>query len=77
MPMPTAAALHHTCLVHLTIEAVRAAKAELFGQSRALIPEGGIGDDVEIGYFQFPEIGSPVEVLFLDVAQFPPPEQVI
>lgn len=68
---------HHTCLVYPTIEAVRAAKAGLARQGRELIQEGGTGDDFEFGYFQFDEIGSPVEVLFLDMTRFPPPEQVI
>ncbi len=31
----------------------------------------------DFAYFDFPEIGSVVEVLFLDAAQLPPPEAVI
>lgn len=68
---------HHTCLVYATIEEVRAAKADLVRQGRELIQEGHSGDSFEFGYFQFPEIASPVEVLFIDMAQMPPPEQVI
>lgn len=68
---------HHTCLVYATIEEVRAAKADLVRQGRELIQEGHSGDFFEFGYFQFPEIASPVEVLFLDAARLPPPEQVI
>jgi hypothetical protein len=68
---------HHTCLVYPSLEAVREAKAELSRQGRQLIQEGGTGDVFEFAYFLFPEIGSPVEVLFLDAAKLPPPEVVV
>lgn len=41
------------------------------------IQEAGAGDLFEFAYFDFPEIGSAVEVLFLDIAQMPPAEAVI
>ena len=68
---------HHTCLVYPTLEAVREAKTELRRQGRELIQEGSAGNVFDFGYFLFPEIGSAVEVLYLDVAKLPPPEAVI
>jgi hypothetical protein len=77
MTMPSPAALHHTCVVYPTIDAVREAKAELLRQGREIIQEGSAGDVFDLGYFSFPEIGSVVELLYLDAAQLPPPEVVI
>jgi catechol 2,3-dioxygenase-like lactoylglutathione lyase family enzyme len=68
---------HHTCLVYASLAEVRAAKAELVRQGRELIQEASGGDAFEFAYFQFPEIGSAVEVLYLDPAQLPPPDGVI
>jgi methylmalonyl-CoA/ethylmalonyl-CoA epimerase len=68
---------HHTCLVYPSLEAVREAKAELLRQGREMIQEASGGDLFEFGYFSFPEIGSAVELLFLDAARLPPPEAVI
>lgn len=71
------ASFHHTCLMYPSIEAVRAAKAELVLQGRELLQEGSGGDVFDFGYFVFPEIGSAVELLYLDATQLPPPEAVI
>ena len=68
---------HHACLFYPSIDAVRAAKAELRRQGRELVVEGGTGDMFEFGYFRAPEIGSLLEVLYLDASQLPPPEGVI
>jgi methylmalonyl-CoA/ethylmalonyl-CoA epimerase len=68
---------HHTCLVYPTLAAVREAKAELLRQGREMIQEASAGNVFEFGYFIFPEIGSTVELLYLDAAQLPPPEAVI
>ena len=68
---------HHTCLVYPSLEAVREAKADLRRQGRELIQEASGGDVFDFGYFRFPEIGSLVEVMFLDPAKLPPPESVI
>jgi catechol 2,3-dioxygenase-like lactoylglutathione lyase family enzyme len=68
---------HHTCLVYPTIGALREASAELKRQGRVAIQEAGAGDLFEFAYFDFPEIGSAVEVLFLDIAEMPPAEAVI
>jgi len=74
---PNGEGFHHTCLFYPSIEAVRAAKAELRRQGRELVQEGSGGTVFEFGYFRFPEIGSLVEVLYLDPTQLPPPEAVI
>ena len=68
---------HHTCLVYPTLGAEREAKAELRRQGRELVQEGSAGDVFEFGYFRFPEIGSLVELLYLDGAKLPAPEAVI
>lgn len=68
---------HHTCLLYPSMAAVREAKAELTRQGRVPIQEGSAGDVFAFGYFHFPEIGSLVELLYLDAAQLPPPEAVI
>jgi methylmalonyl-CoA/ethylmalonyl-CoA epimerase len=68
---------HHTCLVYPSIGAVREAKAELLRQGREMIQEASTGNVFDFGYFLFPEIGSTVELLFLDAAQLPAPEAVI
>jgi catechol 2,3-dioxygenase-like lactoylglutathione lyase family enzyme len=68
---------HHTCVVYPTMAAVREAKAELLRQGREMIQEGSAGDVFDFSYFSFPEIGSVVELLYLDAAQLPAPELVI
>lgn len=68
---------HHTCLVYPTHEALKEAKAELVRQGRELLQEASAGDLFDFAYFQFPEIGSAVEVLFLDGAKLGPPERTI
>jgi len=68
---------HHTGLVYPSLDAVRAAKAELLRQGRELIQEGRTADVFDFAYFLFPEIGSAVEVLYLDTAKLPPPEAVV
>jgi hypothetical protein len=56
---------------------VRKAKADLLRQGRELIQEGSAGDVFDFSYFLFPEIGSAVELLYLDAAKLPPPEAVV
>jgi hypothetical protein len=68
---------HHTCLVYPSLETLREAKAELRRQGREVVQEATGGDVFEFAYFGFPEIGSLVEVLYLDGAKLPAPEVVI
>jgi hypothetical protein len=68
---------HHTCFVYASLAEVRAAKAELLRQGRELIQEASAGERFELAYFELAEIGSAVEVLFLDPALLPPPDAVI
>jgi catechol 2,3-dioxygenase-like lactoylglutathione lyase family enzyme len=68
---------HHTCLAYPSIEAVREAKAALRRQGREILQEGGAGDVFEFCYVVMPEIGSLVELLFLDASKLPPPDAVI
>jgi methylmalonyl-CoA/ethylmalonyl-CoA epimerase len=68
---------HHTCLVYETLEAVREAKADLRRQGRELVQEAATEDVFDLAYFRFPEIGSLIEVLYLDTTKLPAPELVI
>lgn len=68
---------HHTCLVYATLDELRAAKRALVAEGRELIQEGSRDDLFEFAYFQFPEIGSAVEVLYLDGAKLGAPEKVL
>jgi catechol 2,3-dioxygenase-like lactoylglutathione lyase family enzyme len=68
---------HHTCLAYPSIQAVREAREALRRQGREPIQEGSGGDVFEFGYYHFPEIGSFVELMYLDAAQLPAPEAVI
>jgi hypothetical protein len=68
---------HHTCLLYSSLEAAREAKAEFRRQGRRLVQEGSTGDVFDFSYFDFPEIGSLIEVLYLDASKLPPPEVVI
>ena len=68
---------HHTCLVYPSLEAVREATAELRRQGREPVQEGSAGDAFAFAYFPFPEIGSLLEVLYLDASKLPAREVVI
>jgi hypothetical protein len=52
-------------------------KAHLVKQGRTVIQEGRAGDVFEFAYVAFPEIGSAVELLYIDLTKMPPPEMVI
>jgi methylmalonyl-CoA/ethylmalonyl-CoA epimerase len=66
---------HHTCFIYPSLESLRAAKAELEAQGRELIQTGGLGDLGEFHYFEVPELGSVLEVLYL--TELPAPEALI
>ncbi len=65
---------HHACLVYPTMAAMREARAELLRQGREIFQEGSAGDVFAFCYVAFPEIGSPIELLYLDGAKLPAPE---
>jgi hypothetical protein len=52
-------------------------KAELRRQGREVIQECWAGDVFDFAYVLFPEIGSVVELLYLDASKLPAPEAVI
>jgi catechol 2,3-dioxygenase-like lactoylglutathione lyase family enzyme len=65
---------HHTCLSYPSLAALRAAKASLVAEGRMLLQEAGAGDAFEFAYFDLPELGSVLELLFLDPSRMPPPD---
>jgi hypothetical protein len=67
---------HHTCIAFGTHEELQQAKAELETQGREMIQHGGLGELGEFCYFDMPETGGALELLFLSGA-LPPPEQTI
>jgi hypothetical protein len=68
---------HHTCLLYATAGDLQEVKTHLVKQGRTVIQEGRAGDVFEFAYLAFPEIGSLVELLYLDLAKMPPPEMVV
>jgi methylmalonyl-CoA/ethylmalonyl-CoA epimerase len=68
---------HHVCMAYSSMDDVRAAKRELRRQGREIIQEGSGGDMFDFSYVLFPELDCPVELLYLDASQLPPPERVI
>jgi hypothetical protein len=67
--------MHHTCVAYATREAMRAGKAELARQGRTVVQSADMGELGEFCYFEIPELGSLVELLFLN--PLPPPETTI
>jgi len=68
---------HHACLVYGSLAELRAAKGELLAQGRLAIQEGFGGEAFEFAYFDFPELGSAVEILYLDPASLGPPDATL
>ena len=67
--------MHHTCIAYATREAMNAAKTELARQGRTMVQSADMGELGEFCYFEMPELGSLVELLFLH--PLPPPEATI
>jgi hypothetical protein len=66
---------HHTCIAYASHEDMQAAKAELLGQGREMIQNGGAPGAFEFCYFDMAETGSVLELLWL--GELPPPEKTI
>lgn len=67
--------LHHTCIAYASREALQESKAELVRQGREMVQSADMGELGEFCYFEMPEIGSLLELLF--VTELPPPEATI
>jgi hypothetical protein len=66
---------HHTCVAYPTREAMQEAKAELVRQRREIVQSADMGELGELCYFDLPELGALLELLY--VTELPPPEKTI
>jgi catechol 2,3-dioxygenase-like lactoylglutathione lyase family enzyme len=66
---------HHTGIAYQTQEAVEEARAELLSQGRELIQGGTVDGAFAFYYFDVPELGGALELLWL--AALPDPEMTI
>jgi hypothetical protein len=66
---------HHTCVAYPSREAMRAAKAELVRQGREIVQSADMGELGEFCYFDIPEMGALLELLY--VTELPAPEKTI
>ena len=66
---------HHTCIAYASLEAMREAKDELVKQGREMIQSASLGENAEFCYFDIPENGAILELLYLK--ELPPPEKTI
>jgi methylmalonyl-CoA/ethylmalonyl-CoA epimerase len=67
--------LHHTCIRYPSREALLEAKAELERQGRSMVQSADMGDLGEFCYYDIPEMGSLIELLYF--TELPPPEKTI
>jgi Glyoxalase/Bleomycin resistance protein/Dioxygenase superfamily len=66
---------HHTCIAYSSREAMREAKEELVRQGREIVQSADMGELGEFCYFEMPEMGALLELLY--VTELPPPEKTI
>jgi hypothetical protein len=66
---------HHTCVAYPSREAMQAAKADLVRQGREVVQSADMGELGEFCYFDIPEMGALLELLY--VTELPPPEKTI
>jgi catechol 2,3-dioxygenase-like lactoylglutathione lyase family enzyme len=66
---------HHTCIAYPSREAMREATAELVRQGREIVQSAEMGELGELCYFEIPEMGALLELLY--VTELPPPEKTI
>lgn len=67
--------LHHTCIAYPSLDAMRQAKDELMKQGRVIIQSAVLGELGEFCYFDIPETGAILELLYLKEEL--PPEKTI
>jgi len=68
---------HHSCLAFATRDALLERKAALLAEGRELLLSGDFGEMGEFCYFEIPDVGSPIELLYIRFEMMPPPEVVI
>ena len=66
---------HHTCIAYPTAEAIEAAKTQFASQGREQLQSGSLGEFGEFCYFDVPEMGGVLELLYL--TGLPEPEKTI
>jgi methylmalonyl-CoA/ethylmalonyl-CoA epimerase len=66
---------HHTCIRSPSREAMQEAKAEFERQGRTMVQSAEMGDLGEFCYYEIPEIGSLIELLYF--TELPAPEKAI
>jgi hypothetical protein len=66
---------HQTCISYPSREAMQDAKAELDRQQRTMVQSADMSDLGVFCYYDIPEIGSLIELLY--VTELPPPEKTI
>jgi len=66
---------HHTCIAYPSLEEMHSAKKELLKQGRELVQSASLGKLGEFCYFELPEIGACLELLYLTA--LPRPDKTI
>ena len=66
---------HHTCIRYPSREAMHEAQAELERQGRPMVQSANMGELGEFFYYEIPEIGSLIELIYF--TELPPPEKAI
>ena len=67
---------HHTCIAYPSVEALRMAKDELVNQGREIVQSAMVGEAAEFYYFDIPELGSILELLYLAESEAHPEKTI-